>query len=68
MNRSERNALNYQIQVARKAEWMTLFEAELLALRPDLAGRIPWADANYLYTEAAMPKQAALRISETHKA
>ena len=51
---------------ARRQDWYQRFEATVVRNRPDLAGRISWADAEYGCLTGKDPEAAALSYLSRH--
>ena len=48
----------------RRARWMRDLQDALLRARPDLAGKIDWDTASYLYTTGACAADAAQKMAK----
>jgi hypothetical protein len=51
----------------RKADWMARFSDAVVALAPQHAGRIVWADATHLFNSGYTPGHAAERYVAAQK-
>ena len=46
----------------KKQKWMAEFSDKLIALKPEMAGKIDWDTASYLYNQGANPEEAVKRV------
>ena len=47
---------------ARKPAWMASFENHVLALAPEMAGRLDWNTATFFFNSDVTPEDAAFRV------